>query len=158
MILDFSSDSLEALRSAFHGRRMVFTNGCFDILHVGHLRYLTEAAGLGDGLVIGLNSDASVKRLKGPERPVNNQNDRAEMLYGLKPVFAVVIFAEDTPYKLIAALRPQILVKGGDWAPEQIVGSDIVLGEGGQVQSLQFVENRSTSSIISKIRGAAVHK
>lgn len=155
MIIDFSSDSLEALLAAFSGRRMVFTNGCFDILHIGHLRYLTEAAALGDGLVVGLNSDTSVKRLKGPERPVNNQNDRAEMLYGLKPVSAVVIFAEDTPYNLISALRPQILVKGGDWAPEQIVGSDIVLADGGRVQSLQFVEDRSTSSIISKIRGSA---
>lgn len=152
MILNFPDDNLVELQKSFLGRCLVFTNGCFDILHVGHLRYLTEAASLGDGLVVGLNSDASVKRLKGAERPINNQQERAEMLLGLKAVTAVVIFSEDTPYNLIAALAPQVLVKGGDWPSDKIVGSDLVLQRGGLVKSLQLVENRSTSQIIEQIR------
>lgn len=134
-------------------KRVVFTNGCFDILHPGHVAYLNEAKRLGDILVIGLNSDASVKRLKGPDRPVNNQADRKFMLENLKAVDHVVIFEEDTPYELISVLLPDILVKGGDWKPEQIVGSDIVLANGGEVKSLQFVAGHSTSSLISKVQG-----
>lgn len=141
------------IKSQLEGKRVVFTNGCFDILHRGHVAYLNEARAQGDLLVIGLNSDDSVKRLKGADRPVNNQDDRRFMLLNLKAVDHVLIFTEDTPYELIKSLSPQVLVKGGDWKPEQIVGSDLVLARGGEVKSLQFVEGHSTSKIISKVQG-----
>ncbi len=134
------------------GKRIVFTNGCFDILHVGHKRYLEHARALGDILVIGVNSDASVKRLKGPARPVNTEYDRAEMLLGLKSVDYVIVFEEDTPYDLIVDIVPDILVKGGDWSEESIVGADIVKAHGGIVRSLPFVEGKSTTSIITRIQ------
>ncbi|UOD35448.1 D-glycero-beta-D-manno-heptose 1-phosphate adenylyltransferase [Deferribacteraceae bacterium V6Fe1] len=131
--------------------KVVFTNGCFDILHIGHLRYLEEAKKLGDILVVGVNSDDSVKRLKGEKRPINKLNERMEMLAGLKPVDYVTYFEEDTPYNLIKLLIPDILVKGGDWKVEQIVGSDIVLNNGGEVLSLNFEENFATTNIIGEV-------
>lgn len=131
-------------------KKIVFTNGCFDLLHVGHVRYLKEAKSLGDILVVGLNSDDSVKRLKGPTRPIQNQMDRAEILSSLVCVDFVCVFPEDTPENLIHRLRPDILVKGGDWKIESIVGSDFVLSYGGQVLSLQFIDGKSTTSLIQK--------
>lgn len=140
------AEELSPLRS----KKIVFTNGCFDLLHVGHVRYLQEAKSQGQLLVVGVNSDASVKRLKGPTRPIQNENDRAEILAALAAVDFVVIFEEDTPATLIEAVRPNVLVKGGDWKPEQIVGGTFVLSYGGEVKSLQFVEGRSTTKIIEK--------
>ena len=132
--------------------KLVFTNGCFDIIHKGHISYLNEAKKLGDFLVIGLNSDASVKILKGNSRPINNQEDRAYILDNLKPVDAVIIFNEDTPYKLIKEIKPDFLVKGGDWKEENIVGSDIVKEYGGKVICLSFLKNYSTTTILEKIK------
>lgn len=131
-------------------KKIVFTNGCFDLLHVGHVRYLAEARKLGDILVVGVNSDDSVKRLKGPQRPIQNQSDRSEILMSLKSVDYAEIFDQDTPADLIRKVRPHLLVKGGDWKIEQIVGSDFVQSYGGQVCSLNFVEGRSTTKIIAK--------
>lgn len=133
------------------GKKTVFSNGCFDLIHSGHVLYLEEAARLGDILIIGLNSDASVRRLKGESRPVNSQTDRTLVLAALESVDYVVIFEEDTPYNLIRAILPDILVKGGDWKPEQIVGSDIVLNNGGKVLSLSFREGISTTGILEKL-------
>ena len=135
-----------------HSIMMVFTNGCFDILHRGHLTYLNEAKAQGDILILGLNSDQSIKRLKGEDRPINNQADRKFMLENLRCIDHVEIFEEDTPYNLIKRVMPDVLVKGGDWKPEQIVGSDIVLGNGGEVRSLLFIDGHSTTSIIEKIQ------
>lgn len=131
--------------------RLVFTNGCFDILHVGHTRYLAEARALGDILVVGCNSDASVRRLKGPERPIQNEADRAEVLASLAAVDYVVLFDEDTPEALIEKLAPDVLVKGGDWAPEKIVGSKFVLANGGEVRALPFHPGHSTTALIERI-------
>lgn len=131
-------------------KNIVFTNGCFDLLHVGHIRYLQEAKKLGDLLVVGVNSDASVKRLKGPTRPIQNENDRAEILAALGCVDYSIIFQEDTPLELIKKIKPRTLVKGGDWKISEIVGSDFVLAQGGQVLSLQFVDGKSTTKIIQK--------
>ena len=125
--------------------------GCFDILHVGHKRYLQQAATLGDILVVGVNSDASVRRLKGPTRPVNNEQDRAEMLSALGFIDYVVIFDEDTPYELIKKIQPDVLVKGGDYKPEEVVGKDIVEARGGRLELISFVEGKSTTNIIKKI-------
>jgi D-glycero-beta-D-manno-heptose 1-phosphate adenylyltransferase len=133
------------------GKKIVFTNGCFDILHVGHVRYLREARSLGDILVVGINSDASVKQLKGPNRPVNKENDRAEVLGALECVQYTSIFRGQTPYSLIGAIRPDYLVKGGDWKKKDIVGADIVESYGGKVISLKFVKGFSTSRVIDKI-------
>ncbi len=135
------------------GEKIVFTNGCFDLLHYGHLHYLADARDLGDRLVVGLNSSASVRRLKGPTRPINDEITRAHLLAALKVVDAVVIFEEDTPLELIKLVQPDILVKGGDWQPEQIVGSVVVLAGRGKVFSLPFVEGYSTTNIERKIRG-----
>jgi rfaE bifunctional protein nucleotidyltransferase chain/domain len=133
-------------------KKIVFTNGCFDILHRGHVTYLAEARKLGDLLVVGVNSDASVKRLKGPERPINTEGDRAYVLEQLKSVDFTEIFTEDTPLNLILKVRPQVLVKGGDWKIDQIVGGKEVLSWGGDVFSLNFVDGYSTTSIIQKIQ------
>lgn len=141
------SEELSKLRPQ---KKIVFTNGCFDLLHVGHIRYLQEARAQGDLLVVGVNSDASVKKLKGPTRPIQNENDRAEILAALGAVDYVVIFAQETPAQLIENVRPGVLVKGGDWKPDQIVGGPFVLSYGGEVKSLQFVEGRSTTKIIEK--------
>ena len=135
------------------GDRIVFTNGCFDILHRGHVEYLQEAGSLGDRLVIGVNSDASVKRQgKGPERPLNDQDSRAKVLAALRLVDAVVIFDEDTPLALIEAIVPDVLVKGGDWTEDRIVGGDIVRKNGGEVRSLKLVDGFSTTALVEKIR------
>jgi len=131
---------------------VVFTNGCFDILHRGHVEYLNQAKSLGKYLVVGLNSDSSVKKLKGEDRPVNNEKDRAFVLGNLKCVDAVIVFEEDTPYDLISSVKPDFLVKGGDWKEDQIVGSDIVKSYGGKVISLKFVDSYSTSNIIDRIK------
>ena len=132
-------------------KKIVFTNGCFDILHVGHKRYLQQAAALGDILIIGVNSDDSVRRLKGPGRPVNSEQDRAEILSALGFVDYVVIFDEDTPYELIKQIQPDVLVKGGDYKPDEVVGRDIVEARGGRLELIQFVEGKSTTNIINKI-------
>ena len=151
MILNFDTDNLRPLLDYMENKKTVFTNGCFDILHVGHARYLNEAAALGDLLVVGLNTDESVRNLKGSRRPIVPENERAEMLCHLKVVNAVVLFSNHTPLKLIKALNPQVLVKGGDWSAEDIVGSDVVLKNGGIVKSLSLVEGRSTTNIVDKI-------
>ena len=131
--------------------KMVFTNGCFDILHAGHVAYLEEARALGDTLVVGINSDASVSRLKGPKRPLNKLAERAAVLLGLRSVTAVIGFDQDTPYDLIRRVHPDILVKGGDWKIPQIIGSDLVLGWGGRVASLSFKAGVSTTGIVERI-------
>lgn len=131
------------------GKRIVFTNGCFDILHRGHVSYLDKAKSLGDVLILGLNSDASVKRLKGEDRPINNEEDRAFVLAALEAVDFVVIFDEDTPYELISALKPNILVKGADYEGKEVVGSDLV----DEVKLIEFVNGRSTTRTIEKIKG-----
>lgn len=132
---------------------IVFTNGCFDILHYGHIHYLADAKDLGDKLVVGMNSANSVRRLKGETRPINDELTRLYMLASLEIVDAVISFEEDTPYNLIKLIKPDILLKGGDWRTEQIVGSDIVLSNGGIVKSLPFIEGYSTTNIEKKIRG-----
>ncbi len=134
------------------GDKIVFTNGCFDILHTGHLDYLEQAKLQGDRLVIGLNSDDSVKRLKGPERPLNNNDSRSRALAALSFVDAVVFFSEDTPYELISTVKPDILVKGGDYLADKIVGSDIVKENGGEVRTIPFTEGFSTTSFIERIK------
>ncbi len=134
------------------GQTLVFTNGCFDLLHYGHIYYLAQAADLADHLIIGLNSDVSVSRLKGKHRPIKDQKNRTHILAALAFVDAVILFDTDTPYELIKDLQPDILVKGGDWQPEQIVGSDIVLADGGQVMSLPFIEGYSTTFLENKIK------
>ncbi len=132
--------------------KVVFTNGCFDILHKGHIEYLAQAASLGDVFVIGLNSDASVSRLKGPDRPVIEQENRALALAALQFVSKVVLFEEDTPLNLIKFIQPDILVKGGDYDISTIVGADVVQAKGGKVLTIPFVSGYSTSNIIEKIK------
>jgi len=133
------------------GKKIVFTNGCFDILHSGHIQYLSEAAQLGGKLVIGLNSDSSVSRLKGSDRPIKSQECRADILAFMEAIDMVIVFDEDTPLELIEKIIPDILVKGGDWSTDQIVGSDIVLKNGGEVKSLSFLKGFSSTRIIEKI-------
>ncbi len=144
--------ALEPLRAA--GREIVFTNGCFDILHAGHARYLQEARAQGDVLVVGLNDDGSVRRLKGPTRPVNRLDDRAELLASLACVDFVVPFSEDTPHELIKAVQPDVLVKGADWRDKGVVGTDVVEARGGRVVLVPLVEGRSTTGVIERIRAA----
>src|SRR6202000_754004 len=134
------------------GRKVVFTNGVFDLLHIGHITYMAKAAELGDKLVIGLNSDSSVKRIKGNDRPVNDQGSRAALLAALFFVDAIVVFEEDTPINVITALMPDILVKGADYAIENIVGAKEVIDNGGEVITIDLVEGYSSTSIIQKIR------
>jgi D-beta-D-heptose 7-phosphate kinase/D-beta-D-heptose 1-phosphate adenosyltransferase len=131
-------------------KKIVFTNGCFDLLHVGHVRYLQNAKALGDVLVVALNTDASVQKLKGPTRPVQKEEDRAEILAALGCVDHTFLFSEETPEKVIRKIKPDFLVKGGDWAVSQIVGSEVVLSYGGKVLSLPFVDGKSTTSLIAK--------
>ncbi|MEN7550631.1 D-glycero-beta-D-manno-heptose 1-phosphate adenylyltransferase [Rapidithrix thailandica] len=135
-----------------NGQRVVFTNGCFDILHLGHVDYLEKTAAMGDKLIVGLNSDASVKRLKGESRPVNPEHARARVLAALGFVDAVVLFAEDTPFELISGLLPDVLVKGGDYTVETIVGADIVMQHGGEVKTVALVDGFSTTEIIRKAK------
>jgi rfaE bifunctional protein nucleotidyltransferase chain/domain len=133
------------------GNKVVFTNGVFDILHAGHVRYLSEAASLGDALIVAVNSDTSARRLKGPGRPFNKESDRAEVLAALECISYVTIFEEDTPGELIKLLKPDVLVKGGDWPVDEIVGADVVKSAGGEVYSLPYAKGFSTSGLIEKI-------
>ena len=133
------------------GRKIVFTNGCFDILHAGHVRYLKKAKSLGDILVLGLNSDSSVRNIKGKGRPIVNQKDRAEVVSSLSPVDYVVIFKEPTPIKLIEAIKPDILVKGADWKRGEIIGENFMKSYGGKVARIRLFEGRSTTGIIKRI-------
>jgi D-glycero-beta-D-manno-heptose 1-phosphate adenylyltransferase len=156
-----SSDELyaERLKLRKERKRLVFTNGCFDILHVGHVRYLSEARALGDALVVAINSDRAVKSLKGEDRPIMNEDERAEMLAALSVVTYVTVFDDISPRTLIAKLLPDILVKGGDYALDEIHGREEVEAAGGKVLALPFVKGSSTSSIIERIRknpGSAV--
>jgi len=145
----------EAVRSLQRaGKKVVFTNGCFDLLHIGHVRYLQEAQELGDALVVGVNSDASVRRLKGPGRPFTPAKERAEILAALACVDLVTVFGTTTPLRLIRALGPDVLVKGGDWPVDTIVGREAVESRGGRVVAIPFVKNRSTTRTIRKIRGS----
>lgn len=133
------------------GKRIVFTNGCFDLLHIGHVRYLEKARALGDVLVVGVNSDSSVRRLKGPERPILPEEERTEILSSLGCVNYVTIFHEPDPLKLITSLQPNVLVKGGDWTKEQTVGKEIVERSGGEVVIIPFLQGTSTSNLIETI-------
>lgn len=153
MIIDRSkiAEFCQVLRDG--GQRIVFTNGCFDILHAGHVRYLKQARSYGDCLVLGLNTDASVRRLKGPERPINNEHDRAEVVGALKSVDYVVFFDEPTAEELIRQVHPDVYVKGGDYTIETLPEGQIVLGYGGQVELVKLVEGRSTTNVIAKIQG-----
>jgi D-beta-D-heptose 7-phosphate kinase/D-beta-D-heptose 1-phosphate adenosyltransferase len=149
------SEAAEVARTLqSQGKTVVFTNGVFDILHPGHLRYLQQARALGDALIIGLNADASVRRNKGPERPINPEAERAEILEALECVDAVVLFDEDTPAEIIRAIGPDILVKGADWAADAIVGRDTVEARGGRVVRVPIERGYSTTAIIERIRGA----
>ena len=139
-------------RSRADGRRIVFTNGVFDLLHPGHLRYLQQSRGLGNTLVVGVNSDRSVRAIKGESRPVTPEHERAEILAALACVDVVVLFDEDTPYALIARLQPDVLVKGADWPEEAMVGRDIVEARGGRVVRVPFEPGYSTTNVIEKIR------
>ena len=132
-------------------KKVVFTNGCFDLLHAGHIDYLNKAKALGDVLIVGLNSDYSVKRIKGDKRPIIKEDERAEIISNVKPVNYVVFFNEDTPAELIKELVPDILIKGADWKIDEIVGAETVLANGGEVKTIKFVNDQSTSKIIELI-------
>ncbi|MBW1722209.1 MAG: D-glycero-beta-D-manno-heptose 1-phosphate adenylyltransferase [Deltaproteobacteria bacterium] len=134
------------------GKRIVFTNGCFDLLHRGHVRYLSEARKLGDYLIVAVNSDRSVRAIKGPGRPVMPEEERAELLSALEFVDAVTLFDEETPLEVIRSLMPDVLVKGGDWPVDKIIGGDLVIKAGGEVRSIPFVSGHSTTEIIRRIR------
>ena len=134
------------------GKRLVFTNGVFDLLHPGHVRYLAEARGHGDALIVAVNSDRSVRAIKGPTRPINSELERAEVLDALASVDAVVVFDEPDPHAIISAIQPDVLVKGADWAADRIIGRDVVEARGGEVIRIEFAEGYSTTSIIEKIR------
>ena len=140
---------LDILRAA--GQKIVFTNGCFDIIHTGHTRYLAIARSFGDLLVVAVNSDASVRSIKGDKRPINSQAERAENLAALESVDFVTVFDEPDPYKVISALQPDVLVKGGDWPIEKIIGRDVVEARGGKIVNVPYVEGSSTTGIIEKI-------
>ena len=143
---------VDRLRAAH--KTIVFTNGVFDLLHPGHVRYLRHAKSLGDALIVGVNSDGSVRRNKGTGRPIVPDTERAELLAALEPVDAVAIFEEDTPFEIVAAIQPDVLVKGADWAEDAIVGRDIVEARGGKVVRINVEPGYSTSSIVTKIRSA----
>ncbi|MCD4818248.1 MAG: D-glycero-beta-D-manno-heptose 1-phosphate adenylyltransferase [Candidatus Cloacimonetes bacterium] len=151
-----SIEEFSELKKTLKKEKIVFTNGCFDIIHAGHIQYLKEARELGNILIIGMNSDKSVKRLKGSSRPINNQKDRAIVLSSIRYVDYVIFFDEDTPFELIKQVEPNILVKGGDWKIQEIVGSDIVQQSGGIVKSLSFKQGNSTTDVIGKI--IEIHK
>ncbi len=152
-ILDESTLLATLTRWRLFDQKIVFTNGCFDLLHYGHLHYLVTAKSLGDKLIIGINSADSVKKLKGAHRPINDDLTRYHLLASLSFVDAIIEFDAATPYELIKKVAPNILVKGGDWQPEQIVGADLVLANGGSVKSLPFIEGYSTTNIETKIKG-----
>lgn len=134
------------------GKKIAFTNGCFDILHYGHIKYLEDAKAKAGILVVGLNSDASIKRIKGASRPINRQSDRARMLEALSAIDYITIFNEDTPLKLIQALKPDILIKGRDWSVRKIVGADFVRASGGRVITVPYLKGYSTTGLIEKIK------
>jgi rfaE bifunctional protein nucleotidyltransferase chain/domain len=158
--LEFISSKIldrEQLRRAcalwnFKGKKVVFTNGCFDILHLGHIEYLAKAANLGDVLVIGINTDQSVHRIKGDSRPINDEHSRSMVIASLEFVTAVVLFDEETPYELIKTIQPDILVKGRDYKIKEIVGHDIVLAKGGKVKTIELTQGYSTTGIEQKIQ------
>ena len=150
-ILDAHHLQQELMRWRKFSKKIAFTNGCFDILHAGHIHSLVQAASFADVLIVGLNSDASTKRLKGENRPVNNEQNRALLLASLVMVDAVVLFDEDTPFQLISTVMPDVLVKGGDYTIETIVGAKEVIANGGTVEIIQLVEGLSTTSLIQKI-------
>lgn len=150
-IMDWNQIRIKTTELRASGARIVFTNGCFDLLHLGHLRYLIDARKLGDFLVLGLNSDRSVREIKGDRRPITSQDQRAEVIAGLMAVDAVVIFDDPTPYELIKAVQPDVLVKGGDWPVDQIVGKDIVEQRGGAVLNIPLTPGLSTTNIIERI-------
>ncbi|MEJ0056180.1 MAG: D-glycero-beta-D-manno-heptose 1-phosphate adenylyltransferase [Bacteroidota bacterium] len=158
--MEKAADKIKDLTSAIKivlqwkkdGKKVVFTNGCFDILHLGHVDYLEKARALGDRLVLGLNTDDSVSRFKGPFRPIQDQNSRAHILASLQFIDLVVFFNEDTPFDLISAIIPDILVKGSDYLAENIVGADVVKRNGGVVKTIEFVPGYSTTRIIEKIK------
>jgi rfaE bifunctional protein nucleotidyltransferase chain/domain len=148
-----SLEEIKLIRSALKAdnKKVVFTNGCFDIIHAGHIDYLNKAKALGDVLIVGLNTDNSVKRIKGDKRPIISEDERAEIISSLKPVDYVVFFDEDTPAELINELVPDILIKGADWKTDEIVGGETVLANGGEVKTIEFVNDQSTSKIIDLI-------
>ncbi|MBW3544338.1 MAG: D-glycero-beta-D-manno-heptose 1-phosphate adenylyltransferase [Bacteroidetes bacterium] len=150
----FSFPALEAKLTEWRseGSIIVFTNGCFDLLHLGHIDYLEKASQLGDRFIIGINSDASVRRLKGDSRPLQNEEARSRLLAALAFVDAVVMFTEDTPLELITFIQPSVLVKGDDYTVENIVGADVVLQKGGQVRTISLVEGCSTTALVNKIK------
>jgi rfaE bifunctional protein nucleotidyltransferase chain/domain len=150
----FSKESLKYQLAIwrFLSKKIVFTNGCFDILHLGHIDYLSEAAEFGDVLIVGLNSDDSVRTIKGINRPINDEKSRAIILASLSFVSAVILFDEDTPYNLIKFVQPDVLIKGSDYKPEDIVGYDIVKAKGGEIETIDFLPGYSTTSIIDKIK------
>lgn len=144
----------ELERWRFFSKKIVFTNGCFDLLHLGHIDYLCKAADLGDILIVGVNTDEGVSRLKGKHRPINNQEQRSMILAALHCVDAVVLFDQDTPYNLIKEVQPDILVKGADYKPEEIIGYDIVKAKGGVVKTIEFLPGFSTTAIEKKIKNS----
>lgn len=148
--MNFSPQVLKSYRT--QGKKIVFTNGCFDLLHLGHIRYLAEAKKLGDILIVGVNSDASIKRIKSKDRPIKDQKSRLAIIESLEMVDYAILFEEDTPINLIREIKPDVLVKGGDWEVDQIVGSDIVLANAGEVKSLSFIEGYSSTALIEKIK------
>lgn len=153
-ILSRQQVSAFAARVRANGRRVVFTNGVFDLLHPGHVRYLSDARALGDVLIVGVNSDRSVRANKGLARPITPEGERAEVLASLRSVDAVSVFDEDTPHALIAAVQPDVLVKGADWSPDNIVGRDLVEARGGAVVRLTLAEGFSSTRLIDRVRGA----
>lgn len=149
-----SEDDVVNLREKYkrEGKKLVFTNGCFDIIHVGHIKLLKKSKQIGDILIVGLNSDDSVRRLKGKGRPINKIKDRIEVLSAIRYVDHIIVFDEDTPYNLINRLRPDVLVKGGDYKPDDVIGRDIVEGNGGEVVILPLVKGQSTTKILDRIQ------
>lgn len=155
-ILDWTSLRQQVEMWKANGEKVVFTNGCFDLIHFGHLYYLAEAKGLGDRLIIGLNASASVSRLKGPHRPIKDEKTRLHVMASFTFVDAVTIFKEDTPFELIKSIVPDVLVKGGDWPIDQIVGADMVIAAGGEVKNLSFIEGYSTTKLEQKIKNQTI--
>ena len=150
LMADQAARFAERLRAS--GRRVVFTNGVFDLLHPGHVRYLRDARALGDALIVGVNSDRSVRSYKAPDRPINPEAERAELLAAVACVDAVVIFDEETPHAIISRIQPDVLVKGADWGPDNIVGRDVVEARGGRVVRVELAPGYSTSDLINRVR------
>ena len=153
-ILSFEALKILLKKWRDENEKIIFTNGCFDLLHLGHVDYLAKARDLGGRLVVGLNSDASIKRIKGPSRPINNEQSTAALLAGMTYVDAVVLFDEETPVNLISEVMPAVLVKGGDYKIKEIVGHEMVLNNGGEVCTIDFVEGYSSSELIKKFKAS----